>query len=186
MSSGVPGRTSDVIVRRVREDDWARLRALRLEALRDPVAHLAFLEDLDEALARPDAFWRDRTRSAASGGAVCQVVAVDAADELVGTLTALVSEPGEPDYRGHVGTDRRASVVGVYVRPSHRGEGVLARLLAAAEEWLVDAGVPRARLHVHEQNERARRAYLRCGYTDAGGLVEVDGAPHHELVHELS
>ncbi|WP_019145373.1 GNAT family N-acetyltransferase [Aeromicrobium massiliense] len=178
--------TSDVVVRRVREDDWSRLRGLRLEALRDPVAHLAFLEDVDEALARPDGFWHERTRSASAGRSVCQVVAVDAGGEPVGTVTALVAEPGEPDYLGDVGPERRAAVVGVYVRPSHRGAGVLARLLAAVEEWLVDADVPRVRLHVHEQNERARRAYLRCGYTDVGGLVEVSGTPHHELVRELS
>jgi GNAT superfamily N-acetyltransferase len=176
---------SGVTVRRVHEDEWSRLRALRLEALGDPVAHLAFVETLDQALARPDEFWRDRTRSAATGADVVQVVAVDGEDDLVGTVTGLVTRPGEPDYRGRRSPELRAAVVAVYVRPAHRGRGVLEQLLGAVEAWLTDQGVRGVHLHVHEQNERARRAYLRAGYTAVPGLVELAGAPHHELVRPL-
>lgn len=185
MSAGGPIAASGVTVRRVRADEWSRLRDLRLDALGDPVAHLAFLETLEEALARPDDFWRERTVSAASGSDVVQVVAVDEHDRLAGTVTGLVTRPGKPDYRGRRTPDLRAAVVAVYVRPSHRGRGVLQQLLRAVEAWLADQGVRRVHLHVHEQNERARRAYLRAGYTAVPGLVELGGAPHHELVREL-
>lgn len=185
MNAGGRARASGLTVRRVREDEWSRLRELRLEALADPVAHLAFVETLDEALARPDDFWRERTRSAASGTDVVQVVAVDEHDRLAGTVTGLVTRPGQPDYRGRRSPQLRAAVVAVYVRPSHRGRGVLEQLLGAVEAWLADQGVSRVHLHVHEQNERARRAYLRAGYTAVPGLVELAGAPHHELVRPL-
>ncbi len=181
-TSGAPGIT----VRRVREDEWRSLRALRLEALGDPVADLAFVETLDQALARPDDFWRERAQAAASGDDVVQVVAVDEAGELLGTVTGLVTRPGEPDHRGRRTDDLRAAVVAVYVRPAHRGRGVLEQLLAAVEAWLADAGVGRVHLHVHEQNERAFRAYLRAGYQVVPGRIEIHGEPHHELVRELS
>lgn len=186
MSTDRRAASSRVTVRRVRQEEWSRLRDLRLEALGDPVAHLAFVETLDAALARPDDFWRERTRAAAAGTDVVQVVAVDERDDLVGTVTGLVTRPGERDYLGRTDTALRAAIVGVYVRPAHRGRGVLEQLLAAVEAWLVDQGVRRVHLHVHERNDRARRAYVRAGYTAVPGLVEVAGAPHHELVRELS
>ncbi|WP_165570398.1 GNAT family N-acetyltransferase [Aeromicrobium sp. IC_218] len=185
MSVDGPVAASGVTVRRVREHEWSRLRDLRLEALGDPVAHLAFVETLDQALARPDDFWRERTGSAATSDDVVQVVAVDEHDRLAGTVTGLLTRPGEPDYRGRRTPDLRAAVVAVYVRPSHRGRGVLEQLLRAVEAWLADQGVRRVHLHVHEQNERARRAYLRAGYTAVPGLVELAGVPHRELVREL-
>jgi len=172
-------------VRRVRPEDWARLRDLRLEALRDPVAHLAFLERLDDARARPDDYWRERTAAAASGDAVVQVVALDPHDLPVGTVTARVTAPGEPDYLDRTADHVRAALVGVYLRPEHRGEGVLEALLGAVEAWLRDRGVPRVALHVHQDNARAARAYLRCGYADEGARVVLDGALHHELVRDL-
>ena len=43
-----------VTVRRVRADEWPQVRALRLDALRDPDAHLAFLETYETGAAVPD------------------------------------------------------------------------------------------------------------------------------------
>ena len=55
------------VIRSVRAGEWAAAKELRLAALRDPVAHLAFLETYEEAAARPDSFWQERTASAAAG-----------------------------------------------------------------------------------------------------------------------
>jgi hypothetical protein len=60
-------------VRRVRPDDSARMRALRLEMLAD--TPLAFLETLAEAAARPHDEFRARVARNAVGDAVSQFVA---------------------------------------------------------------------------------------------------------------
>jgi len=62
----------DAPVRRVTPGDWRRIRALRLEALRDPMAQVAFLETVERAEARPDEEWRGRTAAHAEGGASAQ------------------------------------------------------------------------------------------------------------------
>src|SRR6185369_16341011 len=65
----------DAPVRRVTPGDWRRIRALRFEALRDPMAQVAFLETVERAEARPDEEWRGRTAAHAEGGESAQFVA---------------------------------------------------------------------------------------------------------------
>ncbi|GAA3624915.1 hypothetical protein GCM10022200_04010 [Microbacterium awajiense] len=67
--------TGSVSVRRVRLHEWRQVRALRIEAVSDPDAGIAFLSTRDEELARDEAFWRDRTAGAALGFNAAQFVA---------------------------------------------------------------------------------------------------------------
>lgn len=173
-------------VRRVRAEEWQSIRELRLEALRDPIAHLAFLERLEDALERPDSYWRDQAQSAAAGTTVGKFVVVDEHGELAGTVTALVTAPGEPDYIGETSPHLRAAIVGVYVRPAHRGSGVLHALLSETETWLQEIGVQQVRLHVNEHNVRAQGAYRKCGYVDTGIRVEMIDGVNHEMVRALA
>jgi GNAT superfamily N-acetyltransferase len=172
-------------VRRVRTEEWRSLRELRLESLRDPIAHLAYLERIEVALERPDSYWQERTRTAASGTTAGQFVAVDEHGDLAGTATALVTAPGEPDYVGETSPHLRAAVVAVYVRPGHRGSGVLQAVLSETEAWLRGIGVPQVRLHVNEHNVRAQGAYRKCGYVDTGVRVEMVDGVNHEMVRDL-
>jgi GNAT superfamily N-acetyltransferase len=172
-------------VRRVRAGEWRSLRELRLDALRDPIAHLAYLETIEAALERPDSFWQERTRTASSGTTAGQFVAVDEHGDLAGTATALVTAPGEPDYIGGTSPHLRGAVVAVYVRPGHRGSGVLQAVLAETEAWLGGIGVKQVRLHVNEQNLRAQGAYRKCGYVDTGVRVEMVDGVNHEMVRDL-
>lgn len=172
-------------MRRVRVEEWRRLRELRLDALRDPIAHLAYLDRIEVAVQRPDSYWQERTRTAASGTTVGQFVAIDEHGYLAGTVTALVTAPGEPDYIGEASPDLRAAVVGVYVRPGHRGGGVLQAILSDTEDWLRGVGVPQVRLHVNEHNLRAQGAYRKCGYVDTGVRVEMADGVNHEMVRDL-
>jgi len=66
-----------------------------------------------------------------------------------------------------------ALLVGVYVSPGHRGRdaGVFDSLLGAIEEWARGEGEVLT-LHVHEDNARARAAYLRRGFTETGNRVQ--------------
>src|SRR4051794_41079602 len=54
------------VVRVVRAEEWASVKALRLLALEDPAAPLAFLETYETAAERPDSFWQKRAADAAA------------------------------------------------------------------------------------------------------------------------
>ncbi|MFJ6988531.1 MULTISPECIES: GNAT family N-acetyltransferase [unclassified Streptomyces] len=171
---------NEYVVRAVRGDEWAAVKELRLLALRDPVAHLAYLDTYEAAVARPDSFWQERAEGADT---VRQFVAETGTGRWIGTLTVLVEEAGVPDWAGHVVERRQGHVVGVYVRPEGRGAGVIRALLAAGQEWAwgLEPEVERVRLIVHEENLRAQAAYRKAGYRPTGVTVKLEG---HEGAYE--
>ncbi|MEV1020577.1 GNAT family N-acetyltransferase [Streptomyces sp. NPDC050264] len=176
----------DYEIRAVRPDEWTAVKELRLAALRDPAAPLAFLETYEQALARPDVFWQDRAAGASHGVAARQFVAVGSDGVWAGGVVVLVEEEGELDVFGQVNEQRQAQLVGVFVRPEARGLGVTEALFSAAVEWAqgVD-GVTRVRLHVHEDNARAAGFYRKFGFVRTGGAVPNPGDPSkvdHEMV----
>jgi len=61
-----------------------------------------------------------------------------------------------------------AWLAAVYVTPSARGSGLLARLLEPCVRWARDRGAPELRLEVHEDNLRAIVAYARLGFVLTG------------------
>jgi GNAT superfamily N-acetyltransferase len=163
--------TDPVAVRRVRADEWERVKSLRAEAVRDPDAAIAFLDTPESIAARDDEFWRDRTTRAAESDEGAQFVA-DAGGEWIGSLTVLLRRVGGLDHLGRPVETPRADVVGVYVRPSHRGSGVIDALFAAAVEWACARGMATIELDVHVDNARARAAYRRAGFNDTGGTFD--------------
>ena len=171
-------------IRRVRADEWQLARALRLDALRDEAAGIAFLESYDDASAQPDQFFQDRTARAAEGDDVAQLVAVDGT-VWAGSVTVLVQHAGSVDFHGRTIEHTRAVVVGVYVRPEHRGAGLIDRLLDAAGQWAAERGFDSLTLGVHQDNARAQGAYRRAGFVPSG--VEYTGpiGPELELVRAL-
>lgn len=146
-----------VVVRRVVEDDWAALRALRLEMLAD--TPMAYLETAADAETHDEREWRLRAHRGSSGTTDLGLAAEPAGSpgEWVGYLACYVDAPGQ----GHV--------VSVYVAPSHRGTGVAAELFDAVLRWAgAEAGLNRLHLFVHERNDRAGAFYRRCGFTETG------------------
>ncbi|MCB5166242.1 GNAT family N-acetyltransferase [Streptomyces bambusae] len=175
------------VVRAVRADEWERVRDLRIEALKDPAAPVAFLETLAQAEGREDSFWQDRAAGASHGTSVRQFIAEDADGTWVGSVTLLVERAGDQDFfEGKIEGDQ-GHLVGVYVRPEHRGTGVIEALCEAALEWgfgLEEPVLERVRLFVHEDNGRAQAFYQRFGFEFAGNAVpfpEGDGAMELEL-----
>ncbi|MDT0323431.1 MULTISPECIES: GNAT family N-acetyltransferase [unclassified Streptomyces] len=135
-------------IRRSCREDWREFRQLRLAALRDPVAPVAFFEPYEEALQLTRGEWE---RRAAGRGTV-----------------VFVGEQADGAWAGMVGVYREprwAQVVGVYLLPEHRGTGLAARLMWAAIEW---AGAREVRLRVHESNARAARFYASLGFQPTG------------------
>ncbi|AJE84393.1 acetyltransferase [Streptomyces albus] len=175
-------------VRRVRAEDWPAVRELRLAALLDPLAPLAFLESYANAAGQPEVFWQDRARNAAEGAEVAQFVAERVGDgRWDGTVTVLIEEAGSTDPFGLPVVHRQAHLVGVFVRAGARGSGLAEALFRAAVEWAREvAAVERVRLLVHERNARAEGFYRRFGFVPSGVAVpEPDGAEANELEYVL-
>lgn len=173
------------VVRAVRAEEWPLAREIRLAALQDPVASIAFAETYEHALAMPDAFWQQRTTDAAEGAKVRQFVAEDRACRWVGTASVLVERPAEEVRFGEAAEVDQAHVVGVFVRPEVRGGGVADALFGAAVDWawsLSRPRVERVRLYVDERNSRASAFYRRFGFVPSGRTVP---APDDSDVREL-
>ncbi|MFJ3504342.1 MULTISPECIES: GNAT family N-acetyltransferase [unclassified Streptomyces] len=171
----------DCLIRVIRADEWEKAREIRLAALRDPVAHLAFLDTYGAAVERPDSFWRERAEdsSESDAGTVRQFVAEGPDGSWAGTITLLVERPSDEVRFGEPAKVDQTHVVGVYVRPEARGTGVIDALFRAGVEWswsLAEPVVERVRLYVHEENARAAAFYRRFGFAPTGERVAVPGS----------
>jgi GNAT superfamily N-acetyltransferase len=161
-------------VRRVRTDEWERVRDLRLEALRDPIASIAFLDTYAHAAAQPPEFWIGRTTAAATERTIAQFVAERAGEhgvEWVGTVTVILRPQGAPDHLGRPVGVRRADIVGVFVRPESRGDGTIDLLFVAVCDWARAARISILSLDVHIDNGHAQRAYRRMGFEATGEVA---------------
>ncbi|WP_329442095.1 GNAT family N-acetyltransferase [Streptomyces canus] len=176
------------VIRSIRADEWPAVKELRLDSLRDPVAHLAFLETYEEAVARPDSFWEDRAAGAAEGETGAQhFVAEGPAGRWLGQLVVLLEEAGTTDWAGFLVERRQGHIVGVYVRPEARGGELTKALFGAGLEWAWGAGAERVRLIVHEDNGRAQGLYRKVGFVPSGvrvPLPQVPGESELEFVLE--
>jgi GNAT superfamily N-acetyltransferase len=155
--------TRTAAVRRVRPQDAARMRALRLEMLAD--APLAFLETVADAAARPHDDYAARIAAVSAGDRTAQFVA-DPGTRFVGHAGGTLA-PDEPGL---------TVVYAVYVSPTWRGGGVLADLIDAVAAWSRGCGRPELMLEVVVGNDRAYRAYQRLGFVDTGVRV-----PHPKI-----
>ncbi|MFE7268814.1 GNAT family N-acetyltransferase [Streptomyces sp. NPDC057592] len=165
-------------VRPIRADEWPEAKELRLLALRDPAAPIAFLETYEQAAAEPDSFWQDRAKGAASGTRVRQFVTEGRDGTWSGTVTVLIEDAGTGDAFGGTVRQCQAHVVGVFVRPEYRGSGVIDALFEAAVGWAWSvADVVRVRLYVHEHNVRAENFYRRYGFVHSGATVPMKDDP---------
>ncbi|MCB8907804.1 MULTISPECIES: GNAT family N-acetyltransferase [unclassified Streptomyces] len=169
----------DFSIRVIRAEEWERARELRLAALRDPVAHLAFLETYEASVQRPDSFWQERAEGASEtgDGTVRQFVAEASDGTWVGTISLLVERPSDEVRFGEPAKVGQTHIVGVYVRPEVRGTGVIDALFRAGVEWSWSLAEPveRVRLYVHEDNARAAAFYRRFGFVATGARVPVPG-----------
>ncbi|MFC9249380.1 GNAT family N-acetyltransferase [Streptomyces sp. NPDC057136] len=175
----------DYVIRAVSAEDWQSAKELRLAALQDPMAPVAFLETYEDAVARPDAFWQQRTADAAEGVAVRQFIAERPDGALAGTVTVLVERPGGDTRFGAAAEVDQAHVVGVFVHKQDRGNGLADELFRTAIDWswsLAEPRIERVRLYVHEGNPRAAGAYRRIGFVPSGQSVSV---PHDPAAREL-
>jgi ribosomal protein S18 acetylase RimI-like enzyme len=179
-------------IRTVRAEDWPQLKELRLAALRDPAARVAFIERYDSAVQQSDDFWRGRATPLAEGGSGTTLIAVDGDRTWAGMLVVLdetaetAPQAGAPGAIDEGSTDPpQAHVVSVYVRTEHRGTGVAEQLLRTAAEWVwAHSGAERIRLWAHGDNARALAFYTRLGFTKTGQAMAFPPVPT-ETEYEL-
>ncbi|MFB7341099.1 GNAT family N-acetyltransferase [Streptomyces hydrogenans] len=146
----------DYTLHRVRAEDWPAYREIRLAMIRD--TPLAYLETIDDALGHPDSEWRFRTTRAAGPGNI-GVAAVDPEGSWVGVMNGFLPAPDT------------AKLVGVWLRPDHRGPagGVAALMLDEIVRWArEETAAERLVLLVHEENRRAIGFYRRSGFVATG------------------
>jgi len=166
----------DFLIRAIRADEWVAVRELRLAALRDPVAPIAFMGTYEDAVAQPDEFWQGRAVNAAEGASGArQFVAVGKDGEWGGSVVVLLEEAGGTDWAGFPVEQAQGHVVGVFVKPEWRGGAVIGALFEAAVGWVAEIGLERVRLVVHEDNLRAQGAYRRAGFEPTGRVIPLDG-----------
>ncbi|MFJ6696977.1 GNAT family N-acetyltransferase [Streptomyces sp. NPDC091272] len=177
------------LVRRVRADEGPQVKELRLAAVQDPVADIAFLHSYQQEAARPDSFWQERAAGAAAGNDVAQFVAVAQDGRWDGTVSVLVEPAGRETRFGDMAEVSQTHVVGVFVRAEARGAGLAEALFRTALEWsweLREPVVRRVRLFVHERNTRAQGLYTKVGFERTGLTVPMDGARADELEIEMA
>ena len=159
-----------IIVRRVRAEEWERLRAIRLRALAD--TPMAFGSTLADEQAQPDEFWRGR----AAGGAANDDRATCIAERdgaWVGIGTGVLEAGGAGE--------RPAWVFGMWVDPVVRRQGTAQALLRALAGWARERGADVLNLHVTETNAPAIALYERLGFRPTGATEPL---PHTPSVRE--
>ncbi|MGW1839037.1 GNAT family N-acetyltransferase [Streptomyces sp. BBFR2] len=150
------------LIRPVKADEWKRLKELRLAALADSVARVAFRETFEEVAAQPAEYWQERA----------------ARSDESGTALTLIGEGPDGSWGGMVVVrlDAEAEVaqteiVAAYVRPEYRGTGLSRELFEAALGWswsLSEPVVARVRVWVHEENAPAEGLYRALGFAPTG------------------
>jgi RimJ/RimL family protein N-acetyltransferase len=177
------------VIRPVHAHEWREIKALRLLALSDEAAPIAFLESYEDAAARPDEFWQERARgSSVEAGPRAdarQFVAVTGDGEWIGTAVGLVETVGDVDFQGTPIGRTGGHVVGVFLSPAHRGRGLLGELFPAVIDWLREVGLDHVRLFVHADNRRAERSYEKLGFTPTGTRISASIGTEIEMAMTL-
>ena len=136
-------------VRRARAEDWAALRAIRLEALSDTPE--AFGSSYETAHQYSNDQWRTMAAQR------CYWLA-----ERDGVVVGMISGGLNDDHPG------TRWLYGMYVTPSARGSGVAEPLVGAVEEWARQEGVDEIFLDVGSSVALARAFYSKMGFAPIG------------------
>ncbi len=150
-----------IAVREAGAGDWRRGKDIRIRMLEcDPDAYGGTLE---EALGRPKSYWKERAAASADGTSQ-KTFAATAGRLWVGIVTCFIQEESPTD----------GYIVGMWVDPGWRKQGVGRSLLEAASEWSRRKGLKSVRLHVNEAIQPARRLYESLGFEYTGRSNPMD------------
>jgi len=152
-----------MVVRRLRRDEWRRLRDIRLRALADAPGALG--EFLEEERGFPAEYWQSIAEDThQADGRVCVVAEED------GLLVGMVGGDFRPD-------DRAVHLVALWVEPAVRGRGVGRALVDALVVWARERAAGRVELWVVDDNPAAAAVYESAGFVSSGTRQAVPYAP---------
>jgi GNAT superfamily N-acetyltransferase len=164
-------------IRRIRTDEGLALRALRLAALAD--SPMAYGSTFARENAYPEAVWHERAAAGAAGGNVVTIVA-----EQDGRLVAMASGLGS----GPETQDGSPTMVGVFVDPTSRRQGVGVALIETIVGWARARGSMRLTVWITANNEPAHSLYHRCGFHLTGATkpnAHTPTLPELEMARNL-
>lgn len=159
----------DVVVRRIRVDEGAVLKSVRLAALAD--APSAFGSSYGAEVDQPDEHWTARAAAGASGDAVVTFVAT-AGESVVGLVGGHRPAPGHD----------MVELVSMWVSPTQRRAGTGAALVAAVLGWADEIGARRVELWVTRGNDSAKRLYESAGFRPTGDHQLLPSDPCHDEI----
>ena len=153
-----------VVVRRIRPDDAATFRDVRLLALQtDPTA---FGSSYEREVDRPFESWQTWAATTSAGNDQVMLVA-DAGDRLVGLAGAFRIEQ----------KPRSLHLIAMWVEPEMRGKGLGRQLTAGVIEWARNADADELGLWVVDGNDVARRLYENHGFVATGRVQPLPSHP---------
>jgi len=162
-------------IRHLGPDDVQRCKAIRLACLAD--APYAFGSTFEGESAEPDSWWVTRLTD-------CHWIVAEQSGEDLGVAMMMRQGlppsfqphqdaaswfPAQPDYLW---------IRAVWIRPEHRGRGIVDQLCGHLAERAAQAGERVVILGVRQGNDRARRAYERMGFAEVGTFQPVASAVH--------
>ena len=137
------------MIAQIREEDWERLRDVRLRALaQDPAA---FLETHAQAATFPEKHWRMRATPTATQAAF----AFERDGGFDGLVACFVADDPSTVF-----------LVSMWVAPELRGSDAARRLVESVLAWGRAHDAARVCLSVEGDNRRAARLYEKCGFVE--------------------
>ena len=128
-------------VRRTDPADWARLRDVRLRALRDAPWAFGSTHEREAAFGEDD--WRARTDG---------TFLAEQDGRVVGMAGGFVNGP------------QLVRLWGMWIESEARGQGIAEQLVEAVAEWSREQGATELELAVSEEADAAFAAYARMGF----------------------
>lgn len=137
-------------IRDATEDDWALLRAIRLDALLR--APRAFVSTHDREVGYNERQWRNWLRR--------DLWLLAFTDPSSGEPIGIIAATREP-----VAPCGEPFISSVWVDPKHRKQGIAKELIRAATDRVAARGATAVSLWVLDGNKRARKLYTAMGFT---------------------
>ena len=159
----------DVTVRRVRPDEGAALKAVRLAALAD--APSAFGSSYATEVDMSEDDWTMRAARGAAGTSSVTYLAV-VEHSVVGIVGAHRPDPAASSVE----------LVSMWVSPAQRRAGIAGQLVGAVLEWADGIGASSVELWVTRGNDAARRLYEAAGFGETGECQPLPSDPCRDEV----
>jgi RimJ/RimL family protein N-acetyltransferase len=151
-------------IRQLAPDDWAEYREIRLAALTESPE--AFGSTLARSQQYTEQVWRSHLTTAVTFAAERENDR-----RLIGIASGLPTA-----------TEGAAMLIGMWVSPDARRQGVGEALVRRVIAWAEEQGYRHLELDVTVGNDRAERLYEQCGFTRTGGKDSGNGERQHSTV----